>query len=202
MGLKRILLNMTLAALAVLVLVAVEVGCRYTRPPVDPMEQASPRLAVRLNSEHLKALDLVARKLSRSRDRESARALDYDHYIDKVAKEQNISAALVKAVMHAESQFNPRIVSPRGAVGLMQVLPATASMIGVEDLYDPHENIRAGARYLRELLEQFNGDEVLAVAAYNCGPGAVRKYNGVPPFRETRAYVRRVLAYYRTYLET
>ena len=202
MGLKQALLNLTLVSLAVLVLVTVEVACRHTRPTPELAVQASPRLTVHLDPAHSRPVDLAADKLARSRVPENALFLLYDRYIDRVASRQNVSAALVKAVMHAESEFNPRLISPRGAVGLMQVLPATAGTVGIENLFDPHQNIQAGARYLRELLEEFNGDEILAVAAYNCGPGMVRKYNGVPPFRETRDYVRRVLAYYRNYLDT
>jgi len=202
MGLKQALLNLTLAALAVLVLVVVEVAYRHNGPTPELAVQASPRLTVHLGSAHSRTADQATEKLARTRVRENELLVLYERYIEKVAKRQNVSAALVKAVMHAESAFNPHLVSPRGAVGLMQVLPATASMIGIEDLLDPHQNIQAGARYLRELLEQFDGDEMLAVAAYNCGPGMVRKYNGVPPFRETQDFVRRVFAHYRNYLDT
>ena len=202
MRVKQALRNLTLASLAVLVLVVVEVAGRHNSATTELAVQASPRLTVHLGSAHSAAAYQAAEKLARSRARENALLLLYEHYIEKVAKRQQVSAALVKAVMHAESEFNPRLISPRGAVGLMQILPDTAGTIGIEKLLDPHQNIQAGARYLRELLEQFNGDEILAVAAYNCGPGMVRKYNGVPPFRETQDFVRRVFAHYRNYLDT
>lgn len=102
--------------------------------------------------------------------------------------------ALLKAVAQVESGLNPRAVSRCGAQGLMQLMPATAHSLGVRNAFDPAENIAAGARYLRSLLDRFHGDIRLALAAYNAGPGAVARYGGVPPFRETQNYLRRVLA--------
>ncbi len=102
---------------------------------------------------------------------------------------------LVGAVARAESGLNPRAVSPAGALGLMQLLPSTAWALGVEDPFDPVQNAEAGARYLRQLLERFHGDVRLALAAYNAGPGAVERYGGIPPYAETRAYVKKVLAF-------
>jgi len=102
--------------------------------------------------------------------------------------------ALLKAVAQVESGLNPRAVSSAGAQGLMQLMPATASSLGVRNALDPAENIYAGARYLRSLLDRFHGDIRLALAAYNAGPGAVAKYGGVPPFKETQNYLQRVLA--------
>jgi len=144
-------------------------------------------------------VDLVAKNLS---DPLYGKAvLDrYEHYIEKISESYGVSPALVKAVIRAESDFNPRAVSPKGAVGLMQILPATADMVGVDDLFHPNSNIRAGVKYLKALLRMFDGNETLAVAAYNTGPGKVKKYGGVPPYRETRSYLKRVLTYYRSYL--
>lgn len=107
---------------------------------------------------------------------------------------------LVAAVVETESGFHPHAVSPKGALGLMQVLPSTGSMYGVANLTDPAANLTAGARYFADLLEYFSGDLELAIAAYNAGPGNVRRYGGVPPFQETRSYVRKVLdAYFQNH---
>ena len=103
---------------------------------------------------------------------------------------------LVNSVIHAESGFNARAVSPKGARGLMQLMPGTASQLGVNDSFDPQANVTGGSRYLRELLERYDFDLVKALAAYNAGPDRVEQYRGVPPFRETRAYVARIVHEY------
>ena len=103
-----------------------------------------------------------------------------------------VDEAFLRAVIHAESAFNPNALSLKGAQGLMQLMPGTASDMGVLDAFDAAQNIRGGARYLAQLLKTFDGDERLAAAAYNAGPGAVLRYNGVPPFAETQVYVKRV----------
>jgi soluble lytic murein transglycosylase-like protein len=101
--------------------------------------------------------------------------------------------------MHAESNFNPRAVSPVDARGLMQINGITQRHLGVRNVFDPHQNVHGGAKYLRELLNMNRGNMRLAIASYNAGPGAVRKYRGVPPYRETRRYVVKVMKFYRTY---
>ncbi len=126
------------------------------------------------------------------------RAGRYDQMIRDNAAKYKISASLVKAVIAAESCFNTQALSPVGAQGLMQLMPKTASWLQVADPYNPEENIRGGTRYLAALREQFDTIE-LALAAYNAGPGNVRRYGGVPPFKETREYVKRVKAHYRRY---
>jgi soluble lytic murein transglycosylase len=108
--------------------------------------------------------------------------------------------ALIKAVIKAESAFNPRAVSRKGAQGLMQLMPDTARDLLVDDPFDPYDNLRGGVRYLRQMLDTFGGDVTLALAAYNAGPGAVQSSNAVPPYPETRTYVRRVMQYHREYL--
>jgi soluble lytic murein transglycosylase-like protein len=113
-----------------------------------------------------------------------------------------VDPRLVAAVARRESRFNARAVSPVGACGLMQLMPSTAKYLGVSNVFDARENVFGGARYLRTLLDAFDGDLDLTLAAYNAGPGAVRKYNGVPPFRETRDYVRIVRASYEKSLRT
>lgn len=117
--------------------------------------------------------------------------------IDKAAQLYKVPAELVRAVIWAESAGDAGAVSHRGAIGLMQLMPRTAGEMYVEDPVDPAQNILGGTRYLRWLANQFGGDMLLTLAAYNAGPEAVRRYNGVPPYEETRLYCKKVLAYYR-----
>jgi soluble lytic murein transglycosylase-like protein len=116
--------------------------------------------------------------------------------IDRAAALYKIPAELVRAVIWAESAGDSGAISHRGALGLMQLMPRTAGEMYVQDAVDPAQNIQGGTRYLRWLANQFNGDMLLTLAAYNAGPDAVRKYGGVPPFEETRGYVRKVINYY------
>jgi soluble lytic murein transglycosylase-like protein len=123
----------------------------------------------------------------------SAGAAQYSALIDEHATLNGVSPDLVRAVIQAESAFNPRARSHKGAMGLMQLMPATAADFGVLDAYDPGENIRAGVAYLKQLLDAYDGRVELALAAYNAGPGAVKKYGfTVPPYRETRDYVAKI----------
>ena len=123
----------------------------------------------------------------------SRRATQYQSLIEEHASLNAISADLVRAVIQAESAFNPRALSPKGAMGLMQLMPDTAAEFGVRDPYNPGENVRAGVRYLKQLLDKYDGRVELALAAYNAGPGAVKKYGGkVPPYRETQNYVAKI----------
>jgi soluble lytic murein transglycosylase-like protein len=123
----------------------------------------------------------------------------YDRLIVHSARRQKVNVALVKAIIHAESGFNPYATSDKGACGLMQLMPDTAEKYGVSNVYDPKQNIRAGVRHLKYLLRKFRNNIRLAVAAYNAGEQAVEKYRGIPPYYETRHYVRRVLRYKRQY---
>lgn len=112
--------------------------------------------------------------------------------IARVADKYKLDPALLKAVVKVESNFNPRAVSPAGAMGLMQLMPKTAASLGVRDAFDVQENLEGGARYLKSMLDRFHGNVDLALAAYNAGPGAVKKHGGVPPYRETMEYLRTV----------
>ena len=124
--------------------------------------------------------------------RPGRRNTTYDEIISEHATSHGVRPDLVHAVIHAESAFNPMARSIKGAMGLMQLMPATAIAYGVSNAYDPVQNIRAGVAYLRSLLERYSQNEELALAAYNAGPTAVKKYGAVPPYRETRDYVAKI----------
>lgn len=121
----------------------------------------------------------------------------YEAIIQEAAAEYDLDPALIRSVMQAESAFHPYAVSRAGAEGLMQLMPALADEMGVTDSFDPHENVMGGARYLKRLLDYHNGNLDLALASYNAGPGNVARYGGVPPFRETRNYVKTIKALYK-----
>jgi Transglycosylase SLT domain len=123
-------------------------------------------------------------------------ALPLNQVVDSASAAYHLDPDLVNSVIHAESGFNVHAVSPKGAQGLMQLMPGTASQLGVKDVFDPEANVTGGSRYLRELLERYNFDLVKALAAYNAGPQRVEQYQGVPPFRETHAYVARIVHEY------
>ncbi|WP_273152550.1 lytic transglycosylase domain-containing protein [Methylophaga thiooxydans] len=123
----------------------------------------------------------------------------YATEVKKMAEKYQVDAALVRAVIHAESAFNYKAKSKAGAQGLMQLMPGTASDLGVKNAFNANENIEGGVKYLAQLLSQFNGDIKLATAAYNAGPNAVKKYNGIPPYSETKVYVERVGILHRRY---
>jgi soluble lytic murein transglycosylase-like protein len=116
----------------------------------------------------------------------------YDDLIKEAAARYHLDPAMIRAVMQTESSFNAMAVSPVGAMGLMQLMPDVAAEQGADDPMDPRQNIMAGARYLRQLLDAHRGSLPLALASYNAGPGAVKKYGSVPPFKETRSYVKKI----------
>jgi len=124
---------------------------------------------------------------------------EFDPIINSCALEYGVDKSLVKAVIHAESGYDPNAVSAKGASGLMQLMPQTAKSLKVANTFDPTDNIRGGVRYLKFLLDTFRGDVTLALAAYNAGLARVAQYNGVPPYEETRNYVARVMQYRKSY---
>lgn len=124
---------------------------------------------------------------------------NYDHLIKAACRKHSMDPALVMAVIHAESRFDPQAVSPRGAKGLMQINPITIRELGINDPFNPQLNIDGGVRYLKRLMDTFDGDRKLALAAYNAGPTQVYRHNGVPPFKETQDYLKRVFQYLTFY---
>lgn len=145
-------------------------------------------------------LGLLSPEAGEAARREQLAGVPYGPEIWKIAQRRGVDSLLVASIVQVESRFTRNALSPRGAVGLMQVLPSTGELYGVadlENLNDPHVNLDVGCRYLGRLLKDFDGDLERAVAAYNAGPATVVRYGGVPPFRETKEYVRRVLAIYR-----
>jgi soluble lytic murein transglycosylase-like protein len=123
----------------------------------------------------------------------------YDDVIAEAARRNGISFHLLKAMVHVESYFNPYAVSKKGALGLMQIMPENLHLLNVNDPFDPWDNIMGGAVYIKAMLERFNGHLDLALAAYNAGPSVVERFNTVPPYRETREYVQKVLQFTRYY---
>jgi soluble lytic murein transglycosylase-like protein len=123
----------------------------------------------------------------------------YDDVISEAATRNGISSSLLKAVIHVESYFNPKAVSKKGALGLMQIMPENLDALNISDPFDPWENIMGGAYYFKTMLERFSGQVDLALAAYNAGPTAVEKYNDIPPYPETQRYVRKVMRAFRIY---
>ncbi|HEX9163757.1 MAG TPA: lytic transglycosylase domain-containing protein [Thermoanaerobaculia bacterium] len=156
---------------------------------------------VSLRSTNILATHAYGSVLFDSGARLNAAAPPYiSELITEAAHTNGVDPRLVAAVVHRESAFNPSATSSVGACGLMQLMPATARYLGVSNIFDARQNVFAGTRYLRTLLDTFNGDLDLALAAYNAGPGAVQKYKGVPPYRETRAYVAAIRSTYEASL--
>lgn len=203
--------------IVVTILAAATIVCADERKFVAsevPAAQLKPgRVVVRNNSTHITAFRffgdikealvnlrasrrIVSRSFGNPFARVAAVPLSLSPMIAEAASAHRVDPRLVAAVMRRESAFNVNAVSPVGASGLMQLMPSTARFLGVNDVFDARQNIFGGTRYLRELLDTFNGDLDLTLAAYNAGPGAVQKYKGVPPYRETRAYVAAVRASY------
>jgi soluble lytic murein transglycosylase-like protein len=123
----------------------------------------------------------------------------FNPIILEAANRYRVEPAIIKAIIKAESRFNPKAVSKRGARGLMQLMPTTAKALGVDDSFNPEQNIHGGVKYYSQLLDQFNGDTTLALAAYNAGSRKVRKYKGVPPYRATKIYIQKVFEYHQEF---
>lgn len=128
----------------------------------------------------------------------STKAADYAEQIKKACKKYGVDEKFVKAIIQQESGFNPNATSWCGAMGMMQLMPETARSLGVKNAYDPQDNIMGGVKYIKQQLDRFGGDKRKALAAYNAGPGAVQKYGGIPPYRETQNYVKNIMSMYRS----
>ncbi len=150
-------------------------------------------------SEQTAIPDARSFHLTLTREERSASVDTFDHWIKGASKKYALDPALVKAVIHAESRFDPLAVSPKGAKGLMQIHPVMVTALGISDPFNPKYNIYGGVRYLREMLDAFKGDKHLALAAYNAGPNQVLRHNGVPPFKDTKKYLSKVLRYQTYY---
>lgn len=146
--------------------------------------------------DHATSFEVFRRFHGASRRHQRLEEIPYGVAIRQAAERHGVDGLLLAAIVEVESSFNPQVVSHRGAVGLMQVMPGTAGTDSRTRLLEPEYNLSTGARYLRRLLDRYDGDLTLALAAYNAGPGNVRRYGGLPPFRETRHYVEKVLEIY------
>jgi hypothetical protein len=197
--------RVTLVILFVLALAAFAAGARAdyfvlrsgARLNVTAYQLVGERYRIQMNggSAEIAAADVIAiepEEIFMPAPRMPLMQAPYGDIIQSAAKKYSVDADLIFSVIAAESNFNPRAISRRGARGLMQLLPATGTRFGVKDIFDPAQNIDAGTQYLRDLMARYQGDLVLTLAAYNAGPGAVQRYGRVPPYNETISYVRAI----------
>jgi hypothetical protein len=190
---------------AALLVIPTGIGSRPYRPfnyelPIIAMD--SEPLEIVVESEPIEIDDserTAAKDMNDSQDDDSEADLPFHSHIMHAAQTYQVDAALIQAIIMAESNYNPKAVSHRGAQGLMQLMPTTAKWLGVQDSFDPALNIDGGVRYFKRLLDRFDGNIKFALAAYNAGSRYVHKYGGVPPFRATRIYIKKVLNYHRIF---
>lgn len=171
---------------------------QLTKPGYRLVKRQGPRGTVSAKAINKKG-QWGNRKPKKSREPFRVRAKKFDHFIKWAARSFELDPALIKAVIHAESAFDHNATSHAGAQGLMQLMPATARSHGVTNSYNPHQNIMGGSKHLRYLMDKYDGEIELVLAAYNAGEVPVRKYKGIPPFKETQQYVKRVIKFYEKY---
>ncbi len=169
-----------------------ESGNNKTPEKISPNEMLPARKYIEVKPERDLSPTPLKMKSTRGKTVEFDRE-EFDKTIDKVAEKYELNPELIRSVIRSESNFNPRAVSEAGAKGLMQLIDTTATDMGVKNIFDPEENLEGGAKYLKQMLDRF-GDIKLALAAYNAGPGAVDRHGGIPPYPETREYVKGILA--------
>lgn len=178
-----------------------ETFAKENQPIPDNMEPV--KETTQTNSPSLQNLLSQAKSYSYvypSFDVKSTKIHQYDTYVQEASKKYGIPEPLIRSVIKAESDFNPKTVSSAGAVGLMQLMPENIKTLQVKNPYDPKEGIDAGTKHLKDYVDRYNGNYVLGLAAYNAGPGNVDKYGGIPPFKETQNYVKKVLGSIQTFL--
>ena len=164
-----------------------------------PSQDFQKILDANMSSEKINSTPFANKIFSSELASTSSGNADIDALIEQYSAKNGLDSAFVKAVIKQESGFQPKVTSSCGAMGLMQLMPATANSLGVKDAYDPEQNIAGGTKYLKGLLDRFGGDKSLALAAYNAGPNAVAKYNGIPPYKETQNYVKNIMSMYQKY---
>ncbi|HSO71104.1 MAG TPA: lytic transglycosylase domain-containing protein [Thermodesulfobacteriota bacterium] len=196
---KQIIQKMGHIGLAGLILVLNGFFFLYSEKPVVSREIFCEKIPISAQTVTEQTTIPDARSFHLTLEERSASVNTYDHWIKGASKKYSLDPALVKAVIHVESRFDPLAVSPKGAMGLMQIDPNTVVELGITDPFNPKFNIYGGVRYLREMLDAFKGDKHLALAAYNAGPNQVLRHEGVPPFKETRRYLSKVLRYQTYY---
>jgi len=176
-GYSRLLFNLLFLRILARLLFSRDMGQSFELSPED---------SYLLSSSYPKkeSLSSMATRVSR----------DYHQLFKEVARKYRLPLNLLQGVVKVESNFDPQVVSPCGALGLMQLMPETARALGVKNPFDPRENLEAGARYLRQMLDLFRGNIDLALAAYNAGPGSVQRYGGIPPYKETQEYIEKIKA--------
>lgn len=192
---SRIPLNLMMGVASLSLVLAIGSTVRGTHPTaalrLNPSPMIPPTAAVTAPAS------VSIARLTNPPPRRVHRAAPFDRIVQKAAQETGLPASLIKAVIFAESRFNPREVSAAGACGLMQLMPRTAKRFGVTNIFDPEQNVMAGSKHLRYLMKRFSNNIPLALAAYNAGEGPVLKYKGIPPFAETQYYVPKVMQIYK-----